>query len=547
MLIVNGLHFKNIRGDIYGGVTAAVVALPLALAFGVSSGAGAISGLYGAIFVGFFAALFGGTPAQVSGPTGPMTVVMAAIFTQYSGLDPVNGPALAFTIVILAGGMQIGLGLLGIGRYINYVPLPVISGFMSGIGMIIILLQFGPLFGHSGAAAPLEALGNIGQVLGNVIWPALVLGILTMIVVYCTPKSVTRWIPSPLLALVLGTVVALLFTSTNTVTILGDIPQGLPKMQNIQLDVGLLLGMIKSAAALALLGAIDSLLTSLVADNITHTHHKSNRELFGQGIGNMVSGLFGGLPGAGATMRTVVNIKTGGQTPISGALHALILLAIVLGIGNAAEFIPHVVLAGILIKVGTDIIDWEFFKRIPHTSRISIFIMLLVFLITVLVDLITAFAVGMTCSALVFLKRESDQQIARMNFKRGGDDSNTLPDNEKKLLQALDNNVILFQLGGPTSFGAAKNMVSQINQIDSYEILILDLQGVTFVDTTTTRALEDIINSIKNQGRQVIICGMEPAVFERLVQQRVLKQIPQEHVLKRRYDALEKAKKNLTE
>ncbi|MCK5335475.1 MAG: SulP family inorganic anion transporter, partial [Gammaproteobacteria bacterium] len=327
MQLINGLHFNNIRGDIYGGLTAAVVALPLALAMGVASGAGPIAGIYGAIFVGFFAALIGGTPAQVSGPTGPMTVVMALIFTEYTAMFPNNpemGAALAFTIVVMGGLFQIGFGVLKIGKFIELVPHPVVSGFMSGIGVIIILIQIGPLFGHVSSAKPLEAAQAISDVVSDPHQASLLLGLLVLLIVYGVPKflpQVNRLVPSPLLALIIGTVCYILFMQDKGVSILGEIPTGLPDPMMPMLNWELLPGMISSALILAALGSIDSLLTSLVADNVTKTYHKSDRELIGQGIGNTVAGLFGGLPGAGATMRTVVNVKAGGQTPISGALH----------------------------------------------------------------------------------------------------------------------------------------------------------------------------------------------------------------------------------
>ena len=482
--LINGLHFRNIRGDIYGGITAAIVALPLALAFGVSSGAGPIAGLYGAVCTGLCAALFGGTPSQISGPTGPMTVVMAGIFTHYTSLDPINGPAAAFTIVIMAGLMQAGLSFVRVGQYINYVPLPVVSGFMSGIGVIIILLQLPPLLGQPSPTSPVMALRNLGSTIDHIVWPATMLGLVTLVLVYLTPRTVARLIPPALVALLAGTVAAIFLTSPEEVTLLGDIPSGLPQIQSIRIELALLPGMLKSAMVLAILGSIDSLLTSLVADNVTRTQHKSNRELFGQGLGNMMAGFLGGLPGAGATMRTVVNIKSGGSTPISGALHALILLAIVLGLGGVAEYIPHVVLAAILIKVGTDIIDWDYFRRIPHTPHPSVSIMMLVFTITVFVDLITAFAIGMTCSSLVFLKRQSDQQIDKMKVNRGGDIT-PLPEREAELLKSLSDQVVLFQLGGSTSFGAAKSMVHKINHVDEFSVLVLDLTNVNSIDTTT--------------------------------------------------------------
>lgn len=306
---VHGLHFNNIRGDLYGGLVAAVVALPLALAFGVTSGLGAIAGLYGAIFVGFFAALFGGTPAQASGPTGPMTVVMAGIILNFA-----DEPALAFTAVILGGVFQVLFGLMGFGRYITLVPYPVISGFMSGIGGIILILQVAPFLGLEAKSKVVANLMAMPEYLASFSLPAMLVGSLTLAIVYFTPPSIGKRLPPVLLALIVGTIVAEMFFPT--LPVIGDIPTGFPTPIWPTMHTHTLVMMVEEALVLALLGTIDSLLTSLVCDNMTRTQHDSNRELIGQGIGNMASGFFGGLPGAGATMRSVANIRTGGRTPL---------------------------------------------------------------------------------------------------------------------------------------------------------------------------------------------------------------------------------------
>jgi SulP family sulfate permease len=342
--------FSHLRGDIFGGLTAGVVALPLALAFGEASGAGPIAGVYGAILVGFFAALCGGTPSQISGPTGPMIVVFAGVFASLSG-----DVSLVFATVVLAGALQIAFGVLGFGQYIRLVPYPVVSGFMSGIGCIIIALQLARLFGHEPAeSGTIPALLEVPNAVTNPNPGALGVGVLTLAIVFFWPGHWGRYLPGPLAALITGTIVSLALTD---VPILGAIPTGLPEFIVPSFSSDTLLIVFEAAIILAILGAIDSLLTSLVADNMTRTRHDSNRELIGQGIGNVAAGFFGGIPGAGATMRTVVNIRTGGVTKISGMLHSLLLLAVVLVLAPLASKIPHAVLAGILVKVGYDIID----------------------------------------------------------------------------------------------------------------------------------------------------------------------------------------------
>nr|VFJ60473.1 MAG: sulfate permease, SulP family [Candidatus Kentron sp. DK] len=541
MRIISNLRFDNLRGDIYGGLTAAVVALPLALAFGVSSGAGPVAGLYGAIFVGLFAALFGGTPSQISGPTGPMTVVMAAVFTQYTALypgDPMAGAALAFTVVMMGGAFQILFGFLGIGRYIALVPAPVISGFMSGIGVIILLLQLGPLLGHAAESGPLASLEALPTFFASPVRDAVALGLITLAIVYFLPKRVNRFLPSPLVALIAGTVIPLAFFAEGSVTILGDIPTGLPTIMVPTVELALLVGMIKSALILAVLGSIDSLLTSLVADNLTRGHHDSDRELIGQGIGNMAAGLFGGLPGAGATMRTVVNVRAGGKTPISGALHALLLLAVALGAGALASHIPHAVLAGILIKVGTDIIDWDYLKRLHRAPKTGVVMMFTVLFITVFVDLITAVAIGVIMASLVFMKRMTDLQLAGITAITDPAEEHPLSREEADILREANGRILLFHLAGPMSFSSAKGMSRQLAQFDQYDALVLDLSDVPLIDYTTSRALEDMIVDAQVLHRQVFLVGVRKAVEALLEKQQVLRLLAPGHQHTRRLDAL---------
>ena len=544
---INGLHFNNLRGDIYGGLTAAVVALPLALAMGVASGAGPIAGMYGAIFVGFFAAIFGGTPSQVSGPTGPMTVVMALIFTEFTSLfpgDPTTGAALAFTVVIMGGLFQILFGFLKVGKYIQLVPHPVVSGFMSGIGVIIILIQIGPLLGHTSSAKPLDAALALHTYFSSPQQAAVILGVITLAIVYLVPKflsSVNKLIPAPLLALLVATAVYMLTMDENATPILGEIPTGFPNMQLPTIMLEHLPSMIESALILAALGSIDSLLTSLVADNVTRTYHKSDRELIGQGIGNTIAGLFGGLPGAGATMRTVVNVKAGGMTPISGALHAVVLLIIVLGAGSLASHIPKAVLAGILIKVGTDIIDWDYLKKLKRAPKAGVALMLVVLGMTVFVDLILAVATGMMMASLLFLKRMTDLQIDSLNITTSDISEMPLNDNEKEIMANAGGRILLYSLGGPMSFGSAKSMVKMLSTYNNYDAMVIDVSTVPLIDFTSCKALAEIISDAQTLQRQVMIVGAKGKALTALKRQRVMSLIDSENTFELREPALAKA------
>lgn len=519
---VNGLHFANLRGDIYGGLTAAVVALPLALAMGVSSGAGPIAGVYGAICVGFFAALFGGTPAQISGPTGPMTVVMAAIFTQYTSLypdDPGQGVALAFTVVMMGGLLQIAFGLARFGKFIELVPVPVVSGFMSGIGVIIILLQLPPLLGFAAQPGPLASAAALPAAWQALNQPALLLGAAALGVVYLMPRSWRKVVPSPLLAMLVGTGLALAFVAPGSVPVLGEVPTGLPELRMPAFTSALLIDMLVSALTLAALGSIDSLLTSLVADNVTRTYHQSDRELVGQGIGNFAAGLLGGLPGAGATMRTMVNVNAGGRTPLSGMLHALVLLAFVLGAGWLVSDVPHAVLAAILVKVGTDIIDWDFLRRLRSTPATGVFNMLVVLLLTVFVDLIKAVAVGMAIAGLIFMKRMSDLQLASIDVYRDVDQSSPLNREERDILNAAAGDIMVIHFGSPMSFGAARGMARRLEKVGDYRVLVLDLSDMPQIDFSATRSLCDVVHHAFDRGRKVILAGGRPQVVRMLKSQ----------------------------
>ena len=499
---------SNIRGDITGGITAGVVALPLALALGVASGLGAIAGLYGAIAVGFFAALFGGTPSQISGPTGPMVVVLAGLFASLSG-----DAALIFTAVMLAGVLQIVLGVLGLGQFIRLVPYPVISGFMTGIGAIIIILQLGRLLGHEPPGGTIGALSYLPTALSTPNLITLGLGLGTLAIALKWPKAWGKYVPGALAALIIGTLVGLGITATGQeLPVLGQIPTGLPSLQMPVFTADTWVLVVKSAFILAVLGAIDSLLTSLVADNMTRTRHDSRKELIGQGIGNTVAGLIGGIAGAGATMRTVVNIRSGGSGSISGMTHALVLLAVVLGLSPLATNIPHAVLAGILVKVGLDIVDWGYLKRATKGPRWDFGLMLLVLGLTVFVDLISAVGVGVVLAALAYVR-----QVAEIQTEELKNIPETLEDPEEDALLAKANGAVsIFSFAGPLSFGAAADLGHHVREKvkPGSQVLILDFSQVPTVDVSAAMAVETVTGDAEAAGRRLIVCGANAKVNE---------------------------------
>ena len=496
---------KHLKGDIYGGLTAAVVALPLALAFGEASGAGPIAGLYGAIFVGFFAALLGGTPSQVSGPTGPMIVVFAGIYSALNG-----EPGLVFATVILAGILQIAFGVLKLGQYIRLVPYPVVSGFMTGIGCIIIALQASRLFGHEPiGTGTIPAISAIPSAIADPNGVALGLSVLTLIIVFKWPGNLGKFVPPPLAALIIGTVLSELIVGA---PILGDIPTGLPSFVIPTMEQETAMIVFEAALVLALLGSLDSLLTSLVADNMTRTKHNSNQELIGQGAGNIFAGFFGGIPGAGATMRTVVNIRTGGRTKLSGMLHSLFLLSIVILLAPLASKIPHAVLAGILVKTGYDIIDFTYLRRAHRGPRWDLALMLVVLILTIFVDLITAVIVGVVLASLAFVKQMSDLQLAELDGSVENI-SGDLSEEEESLLKAIKNKLMFFEFSGPLSFGAASDLVHQMRQFSKdRSALILDFSRVPFMDASAARAIETISCDAQSMKKPLYIFGMSAEV-----------------------------------
>ena len=516
MKLVHNWRFNNLRGDVFGGITAGIVALPLALAFGVQSGAGPVAGLYGAIVLGIFAATFGGTSSQVSGPTGPMTVVAALVvikaIEEYGSLEA--GMGFIICIFLLAGVVQILFGVLKLGTYIKYIPYPVVSGFMSGIGGIIILLQIYPFFGQTSPKKVLDVITNIVDVIPIINWEAMIIASSTIAIIYLFPK-ITKAIPSTLVALISMTIVTTFIGLE--VPVIGTIPSSLPELKIGAIasihasDITLI---IELALTLALLGAIDSLLTSVIADNITKTKHHSNRELVGQGIGNIMASCIGGLPGAGATMRTLVNVNAGGQTPLSGVIHGILLLATLLGLGNYAQEIPIPVLAGILITVGVGIIDYKGFRHIKSVPLTDVVVMLIVLGMTMFVDLIQAVAVGLILSSILFMKQMSDQL---------GSEVKILPIKEncrqwwkENIPDSIADKIYVKHFPGPIFFGFAPALLAMAQSLPDIRVVIFRMMNVPNIDQTGLYALEEVVLSLEKRNIAVVITGLQKQPYRML-------------------------------
>ncbi|CZE48920.1 SulP family inorganic anion transporter [Campylobacter geochelonis] len=469
---------SNITSNILGGITAGIVALPLALAFGIVSGLGAAAGLWGAIVLGFFAAIFGGTKMQVSGPTGPMSVVCASIVLMFK--DDIS---VVMAIFVLSGIFQICFGIFRLGKFVKFIPYPVISGFMSGVGIIIILLQINPILGGLSAGNSIDALLKFPTTFLNFSPISFFIGLVALLMLYFLPKSLTRYLPAPLFTLIVLTPLCYVFGFD--VAIIGTIPVGFPDFVVPNFDFSKLGIITIYALMLAVLGSIDSLLTSLVADSITKTKHNSNQELIGQGIGNAFVGFFGAIPGAGATMRTVVNIKSGGTNKLSGVTHSVFLLLVVLVFAPIVSFIPIPVLSAILIKVGIDILDYRMLKRLNTAPKADLIVMISVFFLTVFLDLIVAVLVGVVISCIFLIYSITKQSGI------------VLDNHAKQGVLGLDDTRV-FSINGAFFFGSTAKIIEGIQATNSAKFIIIDCLKVPFIDLSAIYALEEIISEQKD-------------------------------------------------
>ncbi|MFC6268545.1 SulP family inorganic anion transporter [Frigoriflavimonas asaccharolytica] len=571
--------FKDFRGDLFGGITAGIVALPLALAFGQQTEMGAAAGLFGAIFIGFFASLFGGTNTQISGPTAPMTavsyLVISRVLQQFDGELERALPTILM-VFFAAGVVQIIFGILKIGKYIKYIPYPVVSGFMSGIGVIIIITQLFPVLGYEpmndeslirqniprakerlldkilvneagdgikvlddykitlyeAKKISTEEIRNEAKIitkrdtgtaegtvkflpnaLQNINYLHFAMVMLTIFIIYGF-KKVTTKVPSTLVALIV--VSLLVFLVGWNLTLIDKIPQGFPKFQLGNMianaNFGIFSNHITDIFSLAILGAIDSLLTSVVADNMTKTKHESNQELIGQGIGNSMAAFFGGLPGAGATIRTVVNINSGGKTRLSGMTAGILLLFILLALGPVASMIPKAVLAGILITVGIGVMDYKGLKAIRKIPIADAFVMILVLVLTVFLGLIEAVALGMVISALVFMKKMGDNtaKSSIVQTVEEFEEKNETLTLTEKLPKNLIEEVYVKEFGGPLFFGVTDEIKEKLSAIpETANCLVLIMEKVNYMDQSGVFALEDAFMVIKNKGIDIVLVNLQ--------------------------------------
>ena len=528
--ILTGYGWRGLRGDVLGGVATAVVALPFALGLGVvvaatsgdDPGVGALAGLWGAVAVGFFAAVFGGTRGLMSGPSVPMVVGMIAVVSQYSLAE-------AFTVVVLAGLIQIAMGGLRLGRFIAYTPYSVISGLVSGVGVIVIVLHVAPFFGSE-----LESGGLTRQFAA---WPdmlraidteAFVLGAVTLLVAIFWPVRLRQFVPATLAALIVGALIGVLLLSDAPV--IGDVPSGLPSLDWPAFSGGFLVSALQSALVVALIGAFASLLSSPVADSMTREVHDPNRELIGQGLGNTVSGLIGGLPGGGVVLATVVNIRAGGRSPVAGVVVALLMLAVALGAGSLMEPIPQAVLAGILIKIGWDVIDWRFLLRVRRLPRGQVAVMAMTLIVMIFTDVITAVAIGLILAGMANAARLERAELS---------DVISVPLLEGSLDDPFLARVGLVQLRGRFTVASSNALVRVItDDIEEHEVVIFDFTRSSEFDDSAVRVLEQLFHRAEENHTPSIVAGLRGAPADALESIGALDMIPND----RRVETLDEAR-----
>lgn len=492
---------KFLAGDLVGGLLAAIIALPLALAFGVASGLGAIAGLYGAIACGVIAAAFGGTPGMISGPTGPVTVVVATLAAQHP-----DKPELVFASAIAAGVFQVILGRLRAGDLIQYIPHPVISGFMTGIGVIIVSIQLLPLMGLRSEGDVFEALKAIWTASGQANSSAVLLGLGTIATVYLVEKLPLR-VPPILVALVGGTLASILLNLD--VPKIGPIPAGLPSLHFPVFDIEFLHIVLASGLSFALVGAIDSLLTSILVDKTTKQRHQSNKELAAQGFGNIAAGFLGGIPGCGTTMPSIVNVSSGGRTLISGVFCGLLLLALLLGVGKIASLIPLSVLAGILITVGIGIMDKKTLSGIKTAPKADTIVMVIVLGLTVFVDLIMAVAIGVALASTIFAKRMADTKQSEIKSVEAIDEWSRLAESLPRLLRE---DLYIFEFIGPLFFGEVNNFINSWKGLKNAKVVILRFSKVPFIDQSGAYALEEALENWQGLPDGILFVGLSDGI-----------------------------------
>lgn len=525
-------YLKIFAGDVLGSLNSAIVALPQALAFGVATGFGASAGVWGAIILCFIAGLIGSKVPLVSGITGPVTIVIASIMAALNA-----DISSVILVIFMAGILQVILSLTSLPAIVKYVPYPVISGFMNGIGVIIIIMQINPLLGCPVMSNTITSISAFFKNLHTINYDALLIGVITLVIVFAIPKKFNKIIPSQAIALVICTLLSMKLGLN--VDKISNISISFPHLTLPKADLHAVITYFHYAVTLAIVLSSESLLTVLVADSLLKTKTPSKGMLLGQGVGNMVCALTGSLPGSAATMRTVAAINTGSSTKLTAVINPLILMFLLFKLSGFVAEIPLAVLAGILIKIGYDIIDVKLLKVVKFAPRDDLYVLALVFFLTVFYNLIVAVGAGITCAALLYAKRTADS--AKLVQKTVYDKD--IVKLEKLLEKDYNHKIRVVHIDGQFFFGSATQLISQFDEILGTKYLILDYSSENLLDISAIFALEDIIIRLQSQKVKILVVLKSDSVKEQFEKHGIINQLGDEHIFRTEPEAIDFAKK----
>jgi SulP family sulfate permease len=527
---------RRFTHDLASGITVGLVALPLAMAFGIASGVTPQAGLYTAVVAGFLISALGGSRVQIGGPTGAFVVIVAGIVARF-------GTSGLMLVTLMAGGLLLIMGITGLGSAVKFIPRPVIIGFTNGIALLIASTQIKDFLGLRTGAVPsafLPRMKVLAENVGTLQWPAVAIACATLVIILLWPR-VSRRIPGSILAVLACTAVAaLLHLHVETIgTKFGGLPRGFPPLTLPHLHAEHILPLLPSALTVALLGAIESLLSAVVADGMAGDRHNSNVELVAQGVANIASPLFGGIPATGAIARTATNIRSGAQTPISGIIHALTLLAILLVAAPLAHFIPLATLSAVLFIVAWNMGEWREIGGVLRLGKADIAVWLVTFTLTVVADLTVAVGVGMALAALLYIYRIAEtttvERVTEEYLREG--QAHILQDKE------IPANVAILRIHGPFLFGATQRLDEATEDLSVFpSIVILRLRNMTALDATGVHALENFAERLRESGRTLLLCGARDQPAELLSGTEFVEEIGRENILPNVQAALARAR-----
>lgn len=532
------LKLKIFAGDVFGGINSAIITLPQALAFGVATGFGAGAGIWGAIILCLVAGMLGPKVPLISGTTGPVAIVVASAMIALN-----NNMQAAVTVLFTAAVFQIIASLTNIPQMVKYIPYPVISGFMNGVGIIIIILQLNPLMGHRALSSTVETVLSLHQSILSLNHSALFIGIVTLIIVFCVPKKINKYIPSQIVALIFCTWLSVKMGLN--LDRISEVSVSFPALIKPYCDFSHIVEYLPYALTIAIVFSAESMLTGLVADSLTKTRHNPKHLLAAQGIGNIFCSITGSLGGSAATMRTVAALNAGATTKIAAFINPFLLLILLFKFSGFVAQIPLAVLAAILIKIGYDIIDVKLLKVLKYAPKDDLYVLFTVFLLTVFYNLIFAVGAGITLAALLYAKRVADKADIIHKPLSASDYDADIMEYEKVLENDYHHKIRVVHISGQFFFGSATQLISKFEDMLGTKYLILNYEADDLLDISAIFALEDIILRLKAQEVEMLLIIKNNDVLKQLKEHNILNQIGENHTFFDEMPAIEFAKAEL--